>query len=211
MYNHGYWCATRHKYDQSISPFLSAMSLHGTSKDPNSCPSFLFPSFFIETKSWQKHQSISDSNKLVDFNNINKYFLKTSSQKNLPKKILQKILPKNPPKEILPKRSSQKNPKPPKKIQEKSKKFQNNSSNSSWFWKYPIPYIALGGRKPFRACFFKFLVYFCHLAQLWAKSLRLEAAPIEVESLGCNLQLQKALCCGHFISILCWPSPLLLF
>ena len=112
-----------HKYDQSISPFLSAMSLHGTSKDPNSCPSFLFPSFFIETKSWQKHQSISDSNKLVDFNNINKYFLKTSSQKNLPKKILQKILPKNPPKEILPKRSSQKNPKPPKK----SKKNPKNS------------------------------------------------------------------------------------
>ena len=84
------------------------MSLHGTSKDPNSCPSFLFPSFFIETKSWQKHQSISDSNKLVDFNNINKYFLKTSSQKNLPKKILQKNPPKkssqrNPAEKILPK------------------------------------------------------------------------------------------------------------
>ena len=62
----------------------------------------------------------------------------------------------------------------------------------------------------FHHFFFQFLVYFCGLAQLWGKGSRLEAAPIEVESLGCNLQLQKALCCGHFLSILCWSCPLLL-
>ena len=87
--------------------FLSAMSLRRTSKDLNFCPSS------FETKSWQKHHSLSDSNKLVDFNNINKEFL-----------------PKNPPKKILLKESSQKNPAKkfsqkihPKKIQEKSTKF----------------------------------------------------------------------------------------
>ena len=63
--------------------FLSAMSLRRTSKDLN----FLSFLLFFETKSWQKHQSLLDSNKLTaDFNNINKEFL--------PKK----ILPKNPPK-----------------------------------------------------------------------------------------------------------------
>ena len=35
--------------------FLSVMSLPRTSKDLNSCPSFLL-SLCIETKSWQKHQ-----------------------------------------------------------------------------------------------------------------------------------------------------------
>ena len=51
-----------------------------------------------------------------------------------------KIFPKNPSKKYLQKNSPRKNP--PKKIQK-----------ILWFWKYPIPYIALGGRKPFRACF----------------------------------------------------------
>jgi hypothetical protein len=69
--------------------------------------------FFFETKSWQKHQSLSDSNKLVDFNTVNKEFLpKKSSQKSSQKNPPKKILPKIPPKTFL-----------KKKIQEKSKKF----------------------------------------------------------------------------------------
>ena len=87
------------------------MSLRRTSNDLN----FLQSSFFFETKSEQKHQSLSDSNKLADFNNISKEFL--------PKKSSQKILPKNPNKKIL-----------QKKIQEKSKKLppksQENPKNS---------------------------------------------------------------------------------
>ena len=55
--------------------FLSAMSLCRTSNDLNFLPS----SFFIETKSWQKHQSLSDSNKLADINNMNKEFLPKNS------------------------------------------------------------------------------------------------------------------------------------
>ena len=74
------------------------MSLRRTSKDLNST------SFSIETKSWQKHQSLSDSNYLADFNNVNKEFL-----------------PKNPPKKILQKNSSKKNSS--KKIQEKIQKI----------------------------------------------------------------------------------------
>ena len=65
-----------------------------------------------------------------NFNNANKEFLTKSS--------LQKI----PPKKFLPKESS-------KKIQKISKWFLKKFLR---FWKYPIPYIALRGRKPFRAC-----------------------------------------------------------
>ena len=80
---------------KSQNQFLSAMSLR--SKDLNS-------SFFcIETKSWQKHQSLSDSNNLANLNNVNKEFLpKKSSQKNPP----QKKLPKNSTKKIPTKKSS---------------------------------------------------------------------------------------------------------
>ena len=83
------------------------MSLRRTSKDLNFLPS----SFFFETKSWQKHQFLSDSNKLANFNNTNKEFVAKKSsqkipQKNLPKKSSQK----NPPKMILQK-NSKKNPK----------------------------------------------------------------------------------------------------
>jgi hypothetical protein len=89
-----------------------------TSKDLN-----FLPSFFFQTKSWQKHQYLSDSNKIADFININKEFLaKESSQKILPKKSSQK----NPP----PKKSSKKIP-PKKILQKKSKKNPKNSSKKS--------------------------------------------------------------------------------
>ena len=64
------------------------MSLRLTSKDLNS--SF----FFIETKSGQKHQSLSDSNNLADFNNVNKEFLPKKFLQDKSKKILQKIFKK---------------------------------------------------------------------------------------------------------------------
>ena len=69
---------------------------------------------------------------------------------NLDKQI---ILPKNSSQKFLPKNSSPKNP--PKKFQ----KFPKDPKNLKQFlkkflrfWKSPIPYIALGGWKPFRAC-----------------------------------------------------------
>ena len=105
--------------------FLSAMSLP---------PALFSISFSIETKSWQKQKSwktkqfLPYSNNLADFNNVNK----NSFQRIPPKK----ILPKNFSKKIPPKKSSKMIP----------QKFLR-------FWKYPIPYIALGGQKPFRACF----------------------------------------------------------
>jgi hypothetical protein len=68
----------------------------------------------------RQNQSLSDSIKLADLNNINKEFL---PKKSSPKKFSQKILIKNPPKKILQKRSSKKDP--PKKILQKilPKKF----------------------------------------------------------------------------------------
>ena len=77
---------------------------------------------------------------------------------------LKKILPKNPPKKILPKNFSKKiNPKKsaPKKSSRKIPKeisIKIPKSSKQYlkkilrFWKYPIPYIALRGRKSFRAC-----------------------------------------------------------
>ena len=91
----------------------------------------------IEIKSWQTNQSLSYSNNLADFNNVNKEFLqKNFSQKNPPKKFLQKNSSKKILQKIPPKNSSKKIP---KKIQKR-------------FLKYPMPYIALRGRKPFQAC-----------------------------------------------------------
>ena len=86
--------------------FLSAMSFR-TSKDLNFLPSF---SFFFETKSWHKHQFLSDSNKLGNFNNTNKEFLpkKSSPQKILPKNSSEKNSKKNPKNTPL---NSRKNPK----------------------------------------------------------------------------------------------------
>ena len=61
---------------------LSAMSFRSHFKDSN------FPSFCLETKSWQTHQFLPYSNNLADFNNVNKEFLpkksspKKSSQNN---------------------------------------------------------------------------------------------------------------------------------
>ena len=86
-------------------------------------------SFCFSIKSWQNHQPVD--------------FQKNSSQKILSKNSSQK-------------KSSQKIPtKKPSKI---PKNFIKMSTNFLLkilrFWKYPIPYIALRGRKPFRACFF---------------------------------------------------------
>ena len=98
----------------------------------------LLPSFSIETKSWQKHQSLSDSNNLADFNNGNKEFLpkKSSPKKILPKKSPQKNPLKTPSKKFLPKIFRQKNflpkipsekfPKKFKKISKKSPKIQKH-------------------------------------------------------------------------------------
>ena len=85
--------------------FLSAMSFRSHFKDSN------FPSFCLETKSWQTHQFLPYSNNLADFNNVNKEFLpkKSSPKKSPPKNPPKEILPqKNPPKKIPPKKSSQK-------------------------------------------------------------------------------------------------------
>ena len=100
--------------------FLSAMSLRRTFKDLNSCPPLL------SDKILTKASIPSDSNKLAYFNNI---------KKRIPPK---KILPKKSPQKILPKKSSQKIPLkkiPPKRIQEKSKKFPRKIPNK--FKKFP--------------------------------------------------------------------------
>ena len=69
----------------------------------------------ITPKSWQKHQFLSHSNNLADFNNVNEEFL-----------------PKNPPKKILQKDSSKK--RETKKIPERSKKYLkiSNSLHRTW-------------------------------------------------------------------------------
>ena len=74
---------------------------------------------------------------------------------------------------ILPKKSSKKNSsqkillKISQQIQKISKQFLKNFLR---FWKYPIPYIALGGRKPFRACFNKYYDFFFNCSKLRIKS-----------------------------------------
>ena len=135
--------------------------------------SFLPFSLLHTSKSWQTNQSVSYSN---NFNNINKEFLpKSSSQKAPPKKILlKKFLPKhfyqkNPPEKFLPKNFSQKSLKKfSQQIQKISKQFFKKILR---FWNHPIPYIALRGRKPFRACFFIFLTVhrgvFCQFSFQW--------------------------------------------
>ena len=83
----------------------------------------LLPSFSIETKSWQKHQSLSDSNNLADFNNVNKeFFPRKSSQKSS-----QKILPKSSSKKIPSKKFLQKNQRKIQKIQKIAQQFLQNS------------------------------------------------------------------------------------
>ena len=100
---------------------------------------------------------------------LSKEFPKKSSQRIPPKEFHPKnSIQRIPPKEFHPKNSSQKIL--PKKFLQKNsskksskripKKFQATSQKI--FWKYPIPYIALRGRKPFRACllyFFSFVIF----------------------------------------------------
>ena len=114
------------------------MSLRRTSKDLNS-------SFFIETKSWQKYQSLSDSDKNsspkkpLPKNPPKKIFPRISSQKyfpkNSPKKFSQKILPKKSSQKILQKNFSKKITtkkfRPKKSSQKISKKFPKNFKTKS--------------------------------------------------------------------------------
>ena len=117
-----------------------------------------------------------------------KFFLPSSAlRQNLPKKISQqKILTKNFSKKIPPKKFLQKNfskkihtKKFPQKFQ---KKFQKNSKE---FWTispkfkdfentYLIPYIALKGQKPFRACFTEKSAYFVMVVPLlfWSETMQ---------------------------------------
>ena len=124
------------------------MSLRRTSKD---LKFFLLPSLIewdkITPKSWQKHQFFVNFYQVI----LPKEFLpKSFSQKTPPKKIRphKKFLSKNSSKNF----SKNISKKIPQKIQKMLKQFLKKLSR---FWKYPIPYIALGGRKPFRACCFR--------------------------------------------------------
>ena len=68
----------------------------------------------------------------------------------------------------------------PQKMLKYSKKIQEFPKHSRItkkfprFWKYPIPYIALGGRKPFRACLSNNqpLKKFLSLAVSWVKVVK---------------------------------------
>ena len=75
-----------------------------------------------------------------------KFPQKNSSQKNSS----QKIHPNNFSQKIHTKKSSQKIP---RNFFKKSNENPKIFLILNIFWKYPIPYIALRGRKPFRACF----------------------------------------------------------
>ena len=140
------------------------MSLRRTSKGLNSYPSFL-PSSPLR-QYLDKNQNLD---KQVN-SNVNKEFLpKKSSPKSSQKILSEKSSQKNPHKKTLPKNSSKKIP--PKNSSKKSLrkipwKLQKNSikipkiykqflKKFVRFWKCPIPYIALGGRKPFWASFFQ--------------------------------------------------------
>ena len=73
---------------------------------------------------------------------INSFYIKiilysSQSKEFLPKNPLKKYLQKNPTKKF------------PQKNQKNSEQFLKKFIR---FWKYPFPYIVLGGRKPFRAC-----------------------------------------------------------
>ena len=129
------------------------MSLRRTSKDLNFLPS---SSFFFETKSWQKHQFLSDSNKLGNFNNTNKEFLlkKSSPQKNPPEKSSQKIFPKKSFQKILLKNSAEKNSKKnpkntPLKFWKNPKNFQSISQKVPNFENIQFPTSHLEAENPF--------------------------------------------------------------
>ena len=143
------------------------MSLHPTSKDLNSCPS----SSFLPSPFWQNLDQNLNLDKQVN-SNVNKEFLtENSSQKISPKKFLQKnsakkIRQKYPlgkfPENFKKKsteiskikyKNSKNSPTTFKKIKEKFQTISNPNFKFLRFWKYPIPYIALGGRKPFWACY----------------------------------------------------------
>ena len=75
---------------------------------------------------------------------------KKSFKKNPPKKFLQKNFSKK-----FPKNLKRKIPKNSRKFPKKIRKISKLSlKRFLGFWKYPIPYIALRGRKPLRACLF---------------------------------------------------------
>ena len=116
------------------------MSLPRTSKDLNSCPSFFF--FLALPQNLDKNQNLD---KEIN-SNLNKEFL--------PKNSSQKI----PPEKILLKKSSQKILKKISKQKKSKKNLKNPNNFQTISQKIPIPYIALRGRKPFRACLCKYPV-----------------------------------------------------
>ena len=108
-------------------------------------PSLLLDKILTKTKILTNK---SIRNNLADFNNVippERILLKIFIQKN-PHKRFQKKLPKN--------------------IQKLSKQFLKKFLR---FWKYPIPYITLGGQKLLRACSNYFLSFLNpnKLLQFW--------------------------------------------
>ena len=134
----------------------------------------LLPSFHwdkVTSKSWQKHQFLINFYKVIPMRILEQVqpfrywgFEFVFPLRKKPKKMSKFKWWKNdctvlgyalsnssqriPPKKILQKKFSQKIP--TKNSQKISKHFLNKFLR---FWKYPIPSIAIGGRKPFRACF----------------------------------------------------------
>ena len=135
------------------------MTLRRTSKDLNFWPSsFLlyWDKIMKKTKilTHQRKQRIPPKEFLSKNPPPNNPHKKSSQKnplkKNLPKKFSQKNTPKKfHQKKILQKILQKNSKKIPNKFQKLPKQFLKKFLR---FWKYPIPYIALRGQKPFRAC-----------------------------------------------------------
>ena len=111
-------------------------------------------------------------NKNINSSLISTFLPKKSSQKILP----EKILPKNFSKKIPPKKS-QNFPKIFKNFPKISKQFLKKFLR---FWKYPIPYITLGGRKPFRACLLLFrltMAMVCDMKHIFQSHMKQRKIP----------------------------------
>ena len=107
-----------------------------------------FPSSCITPKSWQKHEFLA----YLIFKWLSWPEQRISSIFWIhPKHFCHNLLSKNSSKQISPKKFLPENSKKnPKKIRKISKKILKKLLR---FWKYPIPYIAIRGRTPFRAFF----------------------------------------------------------
>ena len=110
--------------------FLSAMSLPlALLRISISCPSFLFPSFTLKTKSWQTNQFLPYSNNYL----FSAYFYNVKNQLTFPQKI---------PKEF------------PKEFPKNPQKFPQNFQNSQDFES-----IQLEAENPFGLVFFKVHIF----------------------------------------------------